>query len=90
MHHAQLSEQINQGREVAMSTLQGLGSAGLSPTSSLALVNRLIDQQAFMLAANDVFIASAGIFILLIPLVWLARKQPTAGSGASDAAAGAH
>jgi DHA2 family multidrug resistance protein len=90
MHHAQLSEQINQGREVAMSTLQGLGSAGLSPTSSLALVNRLIDQQAFMLAANDVFMASAGIFILLIPLVWLARKQPTAGSGASDAAAGAH
>ena len=90
MHHAQLSEQINQGREVAMSTLQGLGSAGLSPTPSLALVNRLIDQQAFMLAANDVFMASAGIFILLIPLVWLARKQPTVGSGASDAAAGAH
>ena len=40
-----------------------------------------------MLAANDVFYASALIFLLLIPLVYLTR--PT-HAGAADAAAGAH
>ncbi len=89
-HHAQLAEQIQPGREVAMATLQGLGKAGLGPDQSLGLVNRLIDQQAFMLAANDVFLASAAIFVLLIPLVWLAKKQAVVGPGAADAAAGAH
>jgi hypothetical protein len=34
--------------------------------------------------------ASAAIFLTLIPLVWLAKKQNTVGSGAADAAAGAH
>jgi DHA2 family multidrug resistance protein len=56
----------------------------------LAVVNRLVDQQAFMLAADDVFMVSAGIFLLLIPLVWLAKTQGPAGPGAADAAAGAH
>ena len=42
-----------------------------------------------MLAANDIFYASALLFLLLIPLVWLAH--PTrAASGSADAAAGAH
>jgi DHA2 family multidrug resistance protein len=89
-HHAQLAEQIQSGREVAVATLQGLGNAGLSANQPLALVNRLMDQQAFMLAADDVFMVSAGIFILLIPLVWLAKKQGPSGPGAADAAAGAH
>ena len=89
-HHAQLAEQIQSGREVAVNTLQGLGSAGMGSDQSLAVVNRLVDQQAFMLAADDVFMASAAIFLTLIPLVWLAKKQNTVGSGAADAAAGAH
>ena len=54
----------------------------------LAQLNRLVDQQAYMLAATDVFYGSAVLFLLLIPLVWLAK--PTRGAGASDAAAGAH
>jgi DHA2 family multidrug resistance protein len=41
-----------------------------------------------MLAANDVFYASAVLFLLLIPFVWLAK--PTKSAGNSDAAAGAH
>jgi DHA2 family multidrug resistance protein len=41
-----------------------------------------------MLASNDVFYGSAMLFLFLIPLVWLAK--PARGTGASDAAAGAH
>jgi len=52
-------------------------------------VERLLNQQAFMLAANDIFYASALIFLLLIPLIWLAHR-PHAGEGSADAAAGAH
>ena len=89
MHHAQLSEFVNPGSVAANSALSGLASAGLSPDQALATVNRLMDQQAYMLAANDVFYASALVFLLLIPLVYLTR--PThAGAGGTDAAAGAH
>ena len=48
-----------------------------------------MDEQAYMLAANDVFYASAIIFLCLIPLVFLA-KNTKASAGGSDAAAGAH
>jgi len=49
----------------------------------------MTNQQAYMLAANDIFWASALLFIALIPLVWLAHK-PAPVAGAADAAAGAH
>ena len=42
-----------------------------------------------MLAANDIFYASAVLFLLLIPLVWLAHPTK-ASAGSADAAAGAH
>jgi len=51
-------------------------------------MNRIVDQQAYMLATNDIFYASAILFLLLIPLVWLARPQK--GGAGGDAAAGAH
>jgi DHA2 family multidrug resistance protein len=89
MHHAQISEFVNPGSVATNSALSGLASAGLTPDQALGTVNRLVDQQAYMLAANDVFYASALIFLLLIPLVYLTR--PThAGAGSADAAAGAH
>ncbi|MDF1483979.1 DHA2 family efflux MFS transporter permease subunit [Ramlibacter sp. H39-3-26] len=89
MHHAQLAEAVSQGSASAGSALAGLQAGGLSAEQALAQVNRLVDQQAFMLAANDVFFASAAIFVLLIPLVWL--SHPLRGrAGGSEAAAGAH
>ncbi len=89
MHHAHISESVNSGSSAAQSALSGLASAGLSPDQALASVNRLIDQQAYTLAATDVFYASALIFVLLIPLVYLTRPTPASAAGA-DAAAAAH
>ena len=89
MHHANLSEAVNLGSTATNSTLSGLASAGLTPDQALATINRLIDQQAYMLAASDVFYASALIFLLLIPLIYLTRPaKPDAAS--AGAAAGAH
>ena len=88
IHHAQLAESISSSNTVAMQTLEGLSQLGMSPQQALAQVNRLIDQQAYMLAANDVFFASALIFMALIPFVWLSR--PKLGGAAAADAAGAH
>jgi DHA2 family multidrug resistance protein len=89
LHHAQLTEIINRGSTASNSALAGLNASGLSTEQALSQINRMIDQQAATLAANDVFYASAVIFVLLIPLVWLSRPAK-GGAGASEAAAGAH
>jgi DHA2 family multidrug resistance protein len=52
-------------------------------------VNRLIDQQAFTRAANDIFLGSAGLFLLLIGLIWLTRRPAQGGAAPADAG-GAH
>ncbi|RZJ12927.1 MAG: DHA2 family efflux MFS transporter permease subunit, partial [Haliea sp.] len=89
LHHSQLAETINPGSPAAQAALSGLTASGLTMEQALAQVNRLVDQQAFMLAANDIFWVSALLFLCLIPLVWLTRPQK-ASSDALDAAAGAH
>jgi DHA2 family multidrug resistance protein len=73
MHHAELAEAINNASVPATQTLSGLSALGLGPEQSLAYINRLVDQQAFMLSANDIFAASAMLFLLLIGVIWLAR-----------------
>ncbi len=89
LHHAQLSEAINNGSTSATQYMQGLQSSGLSPDQTMAAINRTIDVQAYMLGANDIFYASAILFFLLIGVVWIARPAKGGGGGA-EAAAGAH
>ncbi|AMO21929.1 DHA2 family efflux MFS transporter permease subunit [Ramlibacter solisilvae] len=89
LHHAQLAESVNAGNPAVQSAMGGLSAAGLSPDQVLAQINQLANQQAFTLAADDIFYVSALMFLLLIPLVWLSRPQRM-GAGAADAAAGAH
>ena len=57
----------------------------MSAQQSYDAMNRIIDQQAFMLSANDIFYASAVLFVLLIVVVWFAR--PAKGGGAARVAA---
>ncbi|MBN8749427.1 Multidrug export protein EmrB [Xylophilus ampelinus] len=88
LHHAQLAEAVNQGSTAATGAIGALGSAGFGTEQVLAQINRLVDQQAFMLATADLFYGSAVLFLLLIPVIWLSK--PARGGGSSDAAAGAH
>lgn len=89
LHHAQLVEALTPGSPSTQLALAGFQSAGLTADQALAQLNRLVDQQAFMLAANDIFYLSAAVFLLLIPMVWLTWPRP-ASAGAGEAAAGAH
>ena len=89
MHHAHLTEGLVQGQGTFAITLQGLKANGLSQEQALSQINRLIDQQAFTMAANDIFYASATLFVCLIALIWL-TKRPAPHSGGGAEASGAH
>ncbi|MGH8744287.1 MAG: DHA2 family efflux MFS transporter permease subunit, partial [Burkholderiales bacterium] len=86
LHHAQLAENITSFNPVSTQAFANLQALGMNPGQSHAMVNRIIDQQAFMLSANDIFYASAILFLLLIPVIWLAKPV----KGASSVPGGAH
>jgi len=88
LHHAQLAERISSYDPSSAQALAGMQAGGLSSPQSYEAVNRLIDQQAYMLSANDIFYASAVLSLLLIAVIWLAR--PAKAGDAAAAAAGAH
>ncbi|MDQ2151633.1 DHA2 family efflux MFS transporter permease subunit [Alcaligenaceae bacterium C4P045] len=90
MHHAQLTEIAHPGAAAFDHTMSVLQAAGMSQDQALASIDRLIDTQAFTISAIDIFWASAGIFLLLTGLVWVARPVKAKGEGAAEAAAGAH
>jgi DHA2 family multidrug resistance protein len=86
LHHAQLAEAVNAGSPAAQATISGLSSSGLSGDQVLAMINQLVNQQAFTMAAVDIFFVSALLFLLLIPIVWLSHPH----RGAAADAGGAH
>jgi DHA2 family multidrug resistance protein len=88
LHHAQLAEHITAFDPSSALALADMQAAGMSSQQSYAALNRMIDQQAYMLSANDIFYVSALLFLLLIGVIWLAR--PVAGGAAAAAAAAAH
>ncbi len=87
LHHAQLVEHLTQSDPVAAQALTQLQASGYAAQQSYGLLNRLVDNQAFMLSANDIFYVSGALFLVLVLVIWLAR--PTAGA-AAGAASGAH
>jgi DHA2 family multidrug resistance protein len=88
LHHAHLAEAVNNGSVAAQSAINGLGSSGFSSDQVMGMINNIVNQQAFTMAADDIFYVSAAMFILLIPLVWLSHPQK--GGAGKEAAAGAH
>ncbi|MEY8879473.1 MAG: DHA2 family efflux MFS transporter permease subunit, partial [Leptothrix sp. (in: b-proteobacteria)] len=93
LHHAHLTEQLGSGASgsplgEALATLERLG---LTSAQALVQINRQVDQQAYTRAADDIFLASAGFFLLLIGLIWFTRRPARVGAGAAAAdAGGAH
>ncbi|MDC8785270.1 DHA2 family efflux MFS transporter permease subunit [Roseateles koreensis] len=90
LHHQHMVEQLSLGNPVAGETISNLTSLGLSSQQAWAQINRLIDQQAFTRGADDIFLASAVIFIGLIGAIWLTRRPPRIAGAAPVDAGGAH
>ena len=58
-------------------------------SQSYGVLNRLVDQQAFMLSADDIFYVSGILFLALILVVWFARPEK-GGAAAGVSNSGAH
>ena len=90
LHHVHMTELMNQSNSVFTSTLEGMKSAGMTTEQAMIQINRMIDQQAFTRAADDIFLGSSMVFLLLISLIWLTKRPlPHKTSKPSDAG-GAH
>jgi DHA2 family multidrug resistance protein len=76
MHHAHLVENLHPGSAALAQAMAALQATGLSEQAALAQITRLIDQQAHTRAADDIFLASAWLFLALIALIWLTRRPP--------------
>jgi DHA2 family multidrug resistance protein len=87
LHHAHLAEGLHTGNGAAAAALAQLQAGGYSAEQASAVVNRLVDQQAYTLAVTDVFYLSSLIFVALLGLLWLTR--PRRGAAVADAG-GAH
>jgi DHA2 family multidrug resistance protein len=90
LHHAHLTESLNTSNPFFLSAMEGLIAAGMTNDQALLQVNRLIDQQAFTRAADDVFIASSMMFIVLIGLIWFTRRPAKLSASISKDTGSAH
>ena len=73
LHYARLTEHITPD-SAAWADYQGqLQSLGITGDAAYGATAQLINTQALTMGANDVFILLAGLFVVLIPLVWFAR-----------------
>lgn len=88
LHHAQLTEYVIASSPATQDYLRTLQSGGLSLQQAGAAVNRSIDVQSHLLAANDVFWISSILFLLMIAVIWLAR--PVSANPPAGLAGGAH
>jgi DHA2 family multidrug resistance protein len=89
LHHARLIEHLTATDPVTAQSLANAQAGGVGLDQTVPLLNRLVDTQAFMLSANDIFYASAVLFLLLVGVIWLARPAPRAAAPA-DTVSAAH
>ena len=76
VHHAYLTEQINAYNPIAGQSLDQLHQLGLGTSAGYASIERTITNQAYMLSTIDGFWLAGWIFLVLIPVVWLAKPLP--------------
>jgi MFS transporter, DHA2 family, multidrug resistance protein len=83
LHHAQLTEYVSNSSMATRDYVQTLQAGGLSFQQAGAAINRSIDVESHLLAANDLFWISSILFLLMIGVIWLARPiKANLGPGA--------
>lgn len=75
-HHARLSDAIVQSRSMITNFYRYMQDQGTVFNSSVttSLIDKQVEQQAYMLATNDVIWLGAWMFIFLIPLLYLCKN----------------
>jgi MFS transporter, DHA2 family, multidrug resistance protein len=82
LHHAQLTEQITAYSPATTQYLSQLPAG--DPTAALAAIDRTIGAQSYAMATVDLSYMAGWLFLLLIPVLWIARP-PFGSSGTAPA-----
>ncbi|RZT39335.1 DHA2 family efflux MFS transporter permease subunit [Cupriavidus agavae] len=84
LHHVRLTEQASIGHPAFAHQIEAAQALlHLNPASAHALFDATVTAQAAMLGLNDIFYVSAGLYLLIIPLIWITR--PVKGDGKGSA-----
>ncbi|RLM19345.1 multidrug resistance protein B [Brenneria alni] len=85
LHHAHLTESVTPYNPLAQETYQQLQSLGMNQSQASSYIASEITAQGLIISANEIFWASAGVFLILLALVWFARPPFNSGGGGSGA-----
>jgi MFS transporter, DHA2 family, multidrug resistance protein len=72
-HYARLTEHIRSDAPAWVDYQAQLAAQGISGDAAFATTSRVLNSQAMTMGANDIFLLLAMLFMLLIPVVWLAK-----------------
>ncbi len=74
LHHTELAQRLDAGNAALAQTMGDLEARGLNAQQALAVVDRLVNQQAYTMSISDLFLASTFLFLAMVPLVWVAHR----------------
>ena len=77
LHHTHLVEQLGASADTGPlgEAWSRLAAQGLSSEQIAGLINSNVNQQVFTRSVDDVFLASAFLFVVMIALVWFAKPM---------------
>ena len=73
LHRTQLVEHVTAWSPQTADYIDRLASAGMRPDQIHANIDRMITQQAYTMATNDIYWVAMAVSSLLIGFIWLAR-----------------
>jgi DHA2 family multidrug resistance protein len=88
LHHDRLVASLTSNPQVRQFMVQ-MHLQGLSSQQAAQLLNRMVDNQAYMMSADDIFYVSGILFVAMVFLIWFARPVKAAADAAAISA-GAH
>lgn len=85
LHHAHLTESVTPYSINSQQMYAKLEQMGMTHDQASAYLAQQITNQGLIISANEIFWASAGVFLVLLILVWFARPPFGAGGGGGGA-----
>lgn len=85
LHHAQLTESVNVFNPQAQEVYSQLQGMGMTEQQASGWIAQQITAQGLIISANEIFWLSAGVFIVLLGLIWFAKPPFGAGGGGGGA-----
>ncbi|MDX7988357.1 multidrug efflux MFS transporter permease subunit EmrB [Xenorhabdus sp. 12] len=86
IHHANFAEYINPYNPEYQQIHHQLAQLGMNDQQIAAYLAKQITNQGLIISSNEIFWFSAGIFLILTMLVWLAKPPFSAGGKESEGA----